>query len=213
MWSNQWQLRFKAAKCKAMQITNQLWTSAIELTPLHALEWVTSFKYISGCDYRYKIKLERSCKPCCNEGIQNSEPIKEEPPSFFQDSQNYKAKLHWTSLPSLGVCSSSLVSTHLSKLEKVRGYRWIAAKIMDSTQWDKISTGSLWLNACCQTYKIINKMDCLQFSDFYSFNTLNTRSHSYSLSLVCKYASLNSYRFSFTMELVTRSSYSYSIFT
>ncbi len=74
-WSNQWQLRFNAAKCKAMQITNK--KSTVDFSyriNTTALEWVTSFKYL-GVINRYEIKLERSCKPCCNEGIQNPEPI------------------------------------------------------------------------------------------------------------------------------------------
>ena len=101
----------------------------------------------------------------------------------------------------------------ISNLEKVqkRAARWIGAK-WNRTQWDKsyeeCRHNLSWLTLtkrhefliCCQTYKIMNKMDCLQFSDFYSFNTLNTRSHS--LSLVCKYASLNSYRFSFFVNSI-----------
>ncbi len=42
-------------------------------------------------------------------------------------------------------------------------------------------------------------MDCLQFSYFYSFNTLKLV---LIVSLVCKYASLNSYRFSFFVNSI-----------
>ena len=103
----------------------------------------------------------------------------------------------------------------VSRLEKVqkRAARWIAAKWnRNEHQWNKSYEDCRhelnWLPLakrrefliCCQTYKIINNLDCLQFSNYYSFNNLNTRSHN--LSLVCKYARINSYRFSFFVNSI-----------
>ena len=49
---------------------------------------------------------------------------------------------------------------------------------------------------CCQIYKIVHKLDCIDFSRYFSFTPLShTRSHN--LTLFCKPSRINVYRHSF----------------
>ena len=69
------------------------------------------------------------------------------------------------------------------------------------------------LLSCCQAYKIINHLCCLQFNDYLNFNSSLTRSHRF--TLCCKIFRINSYRYSFfvnirntiSFDLVNSSSY------
>ena len=99
-------------------------------------------------------------------------------------------------------------------LEKVQkcAARWICVK------WDKAnhcwtktyeecSSDLNWatvhqrhlLLTCCQGYKIINKLNCLQFDNYFCFNQSSTRSHK--LTLCCASSRINAYRYSFFINL------------
>ena len=72
-------------------------------------------------------------------------------------------------------------------LEKVkrRAARWICVK------WDKVRrcwsktyeecAAKHQLLSCCQTFKIIHNLDCLNFNDYLCFNQSSTSSHSLTL--------------------------------
>ena len=55
------------------------------------------------------------------------------------------------------------------------------------------------LLSCCQTFKIIHKLDCLNFDDYLCFNQSSTRSHS--LTLRCARSRINSFRYSFFVNI------------
>jgi len=102
----------------------------------------------------------------------------------------------------------------LDDLEGVqrRAARWICSK------WDKVSrcwsktyeecrSQLRWptvqqrhqLLSCCQTFKIIHNLDCLNFDDYLCFNQSPTRSHS--LTLRCTRSRINSFRYSFFVNI------------
>ena len=99
----------------------------------------------------------------------------------------------------------------IDRLEKVenRAARWIGAKWNSSTyQWSKSSelcrSELHWptletrrkVLSCCQTFKIIHHMNCIDFDKYFSFTLLST-TRSHSLSLQCKSSRVNAYRHSF----------------
>jgi len=55
------------------------------------------------------------------------------------------------------------------------------------------------LLSCCQTFKIIHDLDCLNFDDYLCFNRSPTRSHS--LTLRCTRSRINSFRYSFFVNI------------
>ena len=55
------------------------------------------------------------------------------------------------------------------------------------------------LLSCCQTFKIIHNLDCLNFDDYLCFNRSPTRSHS--LTLRCTRSRINSFRYSFFVNI------------
>ena len=64
--------------------------------------------------------------------------------------------------------------------------------------WATVQQRHLML-ACCQAFKIINKLDCLQFDNYLCFNTSSTRSHR--LALRCGSSRVNAYRYSFFINI------------
>ena len=91
-------------------------------------------------------------------------------------------------------------------LEKVQkcAARWICAKwdkanycwtktyeeCRSDLNWATVHQRHLLLT-CCQAYKIINNLDCLQFDDYFCFNQSSTRSHR--LTLRCASSRINAY--------------------
>ena len=55
------------------------------------------------------------------------------------------------------------------------------------------------LLSCCQTFKIIHNLDCLNFNDYLCFNQSSTRSHS--LTLRCTRSRINSFRYFFFVNI------------
>ena len=92
----------------------------------------------------------------------------------------------------------------LERIQK-RAARWICCKWNpESHTWSRSYDESLrhlsWMTlesrrmmlCCAQVYKMVNKLDCL---DFNKYNRNPTRSHSF--SLVCNHSRVNSFRYSF----------------
>ncbi len=97
--------------------------------------------------------------------------------------------------------------TSLENIQK-RAARWIEARWSKehhswSKSYDECRLSLSWLTlenrrkllSCSQTYKILHNMDCLCFKNHYQFSSQSTRSHH--LSLLCKHARVNCYRYSF----------------
>ena len=99
----------------------------------------------------------------------------------------------------------------LDAIEKIqkRAARWICCRWSKQTyswsesyeeahthlHWHSLATKRTLL-ACCPVYKIINNMDCIDFSSYFSRNPCSiTRSHN--LSLFCVPARTNTFRYSF----------------
>jgi len=82
-----------------------------------------------------------------------------------------------------------------------RTYRWSKSSEECCTElfWPSLSTRWKYLSLI-MIYDILHNHVSLQFSDYFTFSSTSTRSHS--LSLLCKQSSLNSYRYSFFMNSI-----------
>ena len=67
-------------------------------------------------------------------------------------------------------------------------------QVLDELQWPTILQCHTILG-CCQTYKLINSLDCVDFHQYYRYVSHNSRCHT--LALSCVQSRVNSYRYSF----------------
>ena len=68
-------------------------------------------------------------------------------------------------------------------------------RIHDELHWPTFQLRRQFL-ICCQVYKIIHKLDCIDFNDYLNFTRAScTRSHY--LTLFCRQSRINAFRYSF----------------
>ena len=138
--------------------------------------------------------------------------------SMYGCSEQAKARAYTALVrPQLETCSpvwSPYQKGAQDDLEKVqkRAARWICAR-WDRTnhQWSKsyeeCRSRLKWatvqqrhmLLSCCQAFKVIHNLDCLDFHEYLSFNESRTRSHR--LSLRPTGSRINSFRYSFFINI------------
>ena len=100
---------------------------------------------------------------------------------------------------------------HRKRLEQVqkRATHWICSKWNPSTySWNKSYEQELhelqWLTvnqrhhflSLCQVYKTVNRLDCIKFSDYFSYSTRSVR-NCHSLQLSYTSSRINAFRYSF----------------
>lgn len=142
-----------------------------------------------------------------------------------------RRNMHGCSKEAKSLAYSSLVRPHLEfscpvwnphKLKNIdalegvqrRAARWICAswnktKLCWSKSYEEARLELGWptlrqrrqFMVCCQMYKIVNNLDCLNFSDYFNSNpSSSTRSHY--LSILCRHSRINVYRYSFFVNAV-----------
>ena len=216
-WSQKWQLNLNLTKCKALTITNKRSSPSIiyNINDV-SLDWVDTFTYLGVVlnrrltwnDHALKViskssqvlnLLRRCMKDCSSEAKQRS----------------YNALVR----PHLEYCvpvwqpyQTGIVSD-LEKVQK-RAAVWILNLKRDrssftwSKSYDQCRILLKWptlekrydLLSCCQLYKIIHHLDCLDFNTYFSFKTTSTRSkHQFILSI--PNSRVNCYRYSFFIRV------------
>ncbi len=207
-WSNTWQLKFNVTKCKIMRISNQKTIPIVNYYLNNTmLEWVQTFKYL-GLVIDRKLTWRDQVNHATSKATKILNLLKR---NMHHSSKLAKSRAFTALvLPHLEF-SVAVWSPHLKKdktrLENVqkRAARWIEAKwSKDHHCWNKSYDECLlslsWLtlenrrtlHSCCQTYKILHNMDCLNFKDHYQHSNLRTRSHNQ--SLLYKHSRVNYYR-------------------
>ena len=210
-WSHTWQLNFNVSKCKLLCITNKksplTYSYCLNNTPLG---WTSTFKYL-GVTMNQKLTWHKHINNVTAKASRILNLLRR---NLRHASKEAKARAYLALVQPQLEYAASVWTPHLKsqilKIEKVqtRAARWVVDKwIPQTNSWSKTYDGCLnvlrWLTlqgcrdllSCCQTYKIIHKLDCLNFDDYYCFNTLPIQFHD--LTLQCKLARMNSYRFSF----------------
>ena len=67
-------------------------------------------------------------------------------------------------------------------------------QVLDELQWSTILQRHTILG-CCQTYNVINSLDCVDFHQYYRYVSCNSRCRT--LALTCVQSRVNSYRYIF----------------
>ena len=214
-WTQLWQLSLNLSKCKAMRITNK--RATIEYTyKLNnvLLEWVDTFKYL-GVKFNTKLTWTDQVTEVKLKATRMLNLLRR---SMYGCSEQAKARAYTALVrPQLETCSpvwSPYQKGAQDDLEKVqkRAARWICAR-WDRTnhQWSKsyeeCRSRLKWatvqqrhmLLSCCQAFKVIHNLDCLDFHEYLSFNESRTRSHR--LSLRPTGSRINSFRYSFFINI------------
>ena len=213
-WTQKWQLALNISKCKAMIISNKRKNA----TPPHnycinnrILDWVDTYKYL-GVVIHKKLSwsdhiLEASAKA---NRVLNLLRRTMYGTSKASKQQTYIALVR----PHLEYCSSVWnphQKKYINELVKVqkRAARWVCGVRWDrsinnwteaySTPCHKLGWLSLQnrrtYSDCCQTFKIINGLDCIKFRDYFTENNGNRRSNSHSLFI--SQSRINAFRYSF----------------
>ena len=210
-WSQTWQLSLNITKCKVLCISNKrsppTYNYVINNT---SLELVNKIKYL-GVFINNHLTWNDNVSYASHKATRILNILRR---SMYRCQRSAK-RMAFTALvrPHLEyaapVWSPHTTSGKLA-LEKVqkRAAHWICSKwdkqehrwtktydeALSQLQWPTVSQRHTFL-ACCQTYKIVHSLDCIDFNKYFSFNTNNTRHHQ--LALRCCQSRVNSFRFSF----------------
>ncbi len=205
--------RVNSSKCKALSITNKrnkiVYAYSLAETQL---EWVNSYRYL-GVIINNNLKWGDQSRSVAVKANRVLNLLRRSMYGCTKEAKNkvYKALVR----PHLEYCCpvwSPHSKTDRATIEKVqrKAARWINAR-WDKTEkrWSKSYVESLndlrWPTIeqrhfylfNCQIYKIVNRLDCINFSDNLTFcNASQARSYNIN-SLQCMPSRVNCYRYSF----------------
>ena len=217
-WSQLWQLPLNLSKCNALCITtkrNYLPTHHYTLNNTKLI-WANTFTYL-GIKIQHNLKWENQVKSAVSKATNLLNLLRR---NMYGCSRDSKARAYTALVRPHLEYASPVWNPHEQKnietLEKVqrRAARWITAK-WDSVrkEWSKSYEQSKeelgWPSLrqrrtalqLCQLYKIVNHLDCIAFSKYFSWNpSSSTRSHKFSIFPI--HARTNIYRYSFFVDSV-----------
>ena len=217
-WTQLWQLPLNLTKCNSLSIT-----SKSKYSPSHhyrlndvQLNWVNTFTYL-GVKIQRNLKWEEHIKTAAAKASNILNLLKR---NMYGCSKDSKVKAYTALVrPHLEFASpvwNPPEQKNITKLEQVqrRAARWITAKwLTDSNKWSKSYDQSKkelhWLSLelrrkyllLCEVYKIVNKQDSIEFAKYFTWNPC-TGSSSHKLSIFCKHARTNTYRYSFFINSI-----------
>ena len=211
-WCQTWQLPLNTKKCKVMCISLKKkppsFTFSINTT---TLDWVDVFRYL-GVTINSKLKWGDHIAEVTAKASRILNLLRRTMRSCRRDAKTraYTALVRPILEYSVPVWAPHK-QQHNDALEKVqsRAARWVSGTRWDrqrscwSTPYPESCQDLQWLTLqqrrlllCqCQTFKIIHGMDCIKFSDYFTFKRRSLRSHSNSLTI--PQSRINVFRFSY----------------
>ena len=214
-WSQKWQLNLNLSKCKMMSISNK--RKPIEFRYLlndSFLEEVDTFRYL-GIQISSKLSWKGQIADASARATRILNLLKR---SMYGCTKQAKARAYTALVrPHLEFCAPVWTLHGISdqnNFDKVQksAARWICARRDCSCfQWSKsydICRAELgWLTildhhrllSCSWVYKMIHKLDCLKFEDYFIFNNSSTRSHGFCIRISS--SRINAFRYSFFINV------------
>ena len=211
-WTQKWQLSLNTSKCKVMSISNKRITCYYTYSINNCmLEWVDTYKYL-GVIIHKKLSWGEHIQEATLKasGVLNLLRRTMHGTNRAAKERAYIALVR----PHLEYCSAVWnphQKKYISELEKLqkRAARWVCGVRWDKTtnKWAEAYSTSChrlgWLSLqnrrnfldCCQTFKVINGLDCINHEDYFTRNLSNRRSNS--CSLFISQARINAFRYSF----------------
>ena len=215
-WSQKWQLNLNLTKCKAICISNKCSPPFHKYAINVFLDWVDTFKYLGvtvGCNLKWKDQVLTSA-------AKETKVLNLLRRNMFHCSKKAQKRAFLALVrPLLEYAAPVWSPYHLkyvNALEKVqkRAARWICATWNRSTypwtiSYEECCSKLKWLSlkarrdylSCCQVFKIIHHLDCINFSNYFSFSPLSSTS-CHSLALFCRQSRVNAFRYSFFVRAV-----------
>ena len=213
-WSQTWQLKLNISKCKSLCVSNKK-TPPHHVYSInnHALEWVDEFRYLGVHINRNLtwsthtaattlkasriLNLLRRTMYKCNRFSKRMAVM-----ALVRPQLEYSAPV-WTP-------HHIKDKNALERVQKRAGH-WICSKwdrtihnwnksydqVRNELQWPSIAQRHTLLS-CCQTYKVVNSLDCIDFSQYFSHVSRTSRHHA--LTLSCTHSRINSFRYSFLVN-------------
>ena len=216
-WCNLWQMRLNPSKCEALCISNK----HLPITFNYQLEgcslkWSLTVKYL-GVILNTKLTWNDQCTYVVSKATRMLNLLRR---NLFACSSAAKNKAFRSLvIPVLEYASqvwNPYTQKNVTKLESVqlRAARWVAGsrfnrhtlkwsksslECRSHLNWPELSIRRQYLSMLT-VYDILHQRIALKFSDYFSFTSSCTRSHS--LSIHCKSSSVNSYRYSFFVNSI-----------
>ena len=210
-WSQTWQLSLNISKCKVLCISNKRKPPSFIYTMNNSpLESVDKFKYL-GVYIDNHLKWNDHISFVSHKATRILNLLRR---SLYRCKRTAKNKAFKALVrPHLEYAApvwSPHTTTGKAALEKVqkRAAHWICSKwnrnlyrwsktynqARSELKWPTLAQRHTILS-CCQTYKILNSMDCINFSNYFKQSATNTRHHP--LTLFCEQSRIDSYRYSY----------------
>ena len=216
-WCNKWQMRLNPAKCELLCLSNK----HAPAKPLyyinnHLLNWATSVRYL-GVIVDPKLSWNQNISYVSEKATKVLNLLRRH--MYTCRAASKQKAFRALVIPVLDY-ASPVWNPHTNKncitLERIqsRGARWICGsrfchhtyrwsksseECCKELSWPSLSTRRKYLSLT-MIYDILHNHVSLQFSDYFTFSSASTRSHS--LSLLCKQSSINSYRYSFFVNSI-----------
>ena len=216
-WCSKWQMRLNPSKCELLCISNK----RSPVKPFyylnnHKLQWATSVKYL-GVVVDAKLSWNNHISHVSAKATKVLNFLRRNMYTCHAPSKHRAFRALVT--PILDY-ASVVWNPHTEKntfaLEKIQnhGARWICGsrfcpptfkwsksseECCEELHWPSLSTRRKYLTLTT-IYDMLHHHISLPFSDYFTFSTAPTRSHS--LSLLCKQSSINSYRYSFFVNSI-----------